>query len=221
MHIQRISMQVQVPRANTEGTNTASVIGCTYYVAVGIIWSIIWYVGLDPIKWVMAYILNEDGFRDRKVRHSATASSTLRAAFVDAYSMGLLRIDILHASQAHHASQDRRSGVTPKDPNEISGVVGGGYNNPLGRASLAGPVAPAGPDQAPALARASVVGVKKVRPRPLLLCRPDTPTRSRPPLFCHHTAVTAQPQLRVPVQSSMGVEGPALAVRSSLTGLSS
>ncbi len=58
----------QVPRANTEGTNTASVIGCTYYVVVGIIWSIIWYVGLDPIKWVMAYILNEDGFRDRKVR---------------------------------------------------------------------------------------------------------------------------------------------------------
>jgi len=66
-------------------------------------------------------------------------------------------------AQAHHASQDRRSGVTPKDPHEIPGVVGGGYNNPLGRASLAGPVAPAGPDQAPALARASVVGVKKVR----------------------------------------------------------
>ena len=65
-------------------------------------------------------------------------------------------------AQAHHASQDRRSGVTPKDPHEIPGVVGGGYNNPLGRASLAGPVAPAGPDQAPALARASVVGVKKV-----------------------------------------------------------
>ena len=61
-------LQRQVPRANTEGTNTASVIGCTYYVVVGIIWSIIWYVGLDPIKWMMAYILNEDGFRDRKVR---------------------------------------------------------------------------------------------------------------------------------------------------------
>ena len=58
---------MQVPRANTEGTNTASVIGCTDYVVVGIVWSIIWYVGLDPIKWVMAYILNEDGFRDSKV----------------------------------------------------------------------------------------------------------------------------------------------------------
>ena len=62
------TLERQVPRANTEGTNTASVIGCTYYVVVGIIWSIIWYVGLDPIKWMMAYILNEDGFRDRKVR---------------------------------------------------------------------------------------------------------------------------------------------------------
>ena len=29
------------------------------------IWSIIWYMGLDPIKWVMMYILNEDGVRDR------------------------------------------------------------------------------------------------------------------------------------------------------------
>ena len=63
----------QVPRANTEGTNTASVIGCTYYVVVGIVWSIIWYVGLDPIKWVMAYVLNEDGFRDRKVRTCSEA----------------------------------------------------------------------------------------------------------------------------------------------------
>ena len=36
-----------------------------YYVIVAWIWSIIWYLGLDPIKWIMMYILNEDGVRDR------------------------------------------------------------------------------------------------------------------------------------------------------------
>lgn len=58
---------LQVPRFGTEGVFTASVIGCTYYVVVALIWSIIWYVALDPIKWIMAWMLNEDGFRDIKV----------------------------------------------------------------------------------------------------------------------------------------------------------
>ena len=58
---------MQVPRFGTEGVYTASVIGCTYYVIVALIWSIIWYVALDPIKWIMAWILNEDGFRNIKV----------------------------------------------------------------------------------------------------------------------------------------------------------
>ena len=61
------AMWPQVPRFGTEGVFTASVIGCTYYIVVALIWSIIFYVGLDPIKWLMAYILNEDGFRDIKV----------------------------------------------------------------------------------------------------------------------------------------------------------
>lgn len=60
---------LQVPRFGTEGVFTASVIGCTYYVIVALIWSIIWYVALDPIKWAMAWALNEDGFRDMKVRN--------------------------------------------------------------------------------------------------------------------------------------------------------
>jgi hypothetical protein len=38
---------------------------CRYYVIVAWIWSIIWYVGLDPIKWAMMYILNEDGWRNK------------------------------------------------------------------------------------------------------------------------------------------------------------
>ncbi len=30
------------------------------------IWSAIWYVLLDPIKWALCWILNEDGFKDRE-----------------------------------------------------------------------------------------------------------------------------------------------------------
>ena len=30
------------------------------------IWAIIWYVALDPIKWAMQWILDEDGFRTGK-----------------------------------------------------------------------------------------------------------------------------------------------------------
>ncbi len=33
---------------------------CTY------VRSIIWYVALDPLKWILMYILNEDGVRDRE-----------------------------------------------------------------------------------------------------------------------------------------------------------
>ena len=29
------------------------------------IWAIIFYMGLDPIKWAMAWAMNEDGFRTR------------------------------------------------------------------------------------------------------------------------------------------------------------
>lgn len=53
----------QVPLANTESAFTASVIGCTYYVVAAWIWAAIWYMGLDPIKWFMFYVLDEEGFR--------------------------------------------------------------------------------------------------------------------------------------------------------------
>jgi H+-transporting ATPase len=117
----------QAPIAGTEGEFSASVIGCTYYIVAAVIWSMIWYFGLDPIKWAMMYILNEDGFRDL----------------------------------ASH-KVDRRGAAPNKDPNVnvVSGMGGGGYGNPLGRASVTGPIAPPGEGQAPALARASVVGVK-------------------------------------------------------------
>ena len=35
------------------------------YVIVAWIWSILFYLGLDPIKWAMAWAMNEDGFRTR------------------------------------------------------------------------------------------------------------------------------------------------------------
>ena len=35
------------------------------------IWSLIWYLGLDPIKWMMMYALNEDGWRDAKAHKAA------------------------------------------------------------------------------------------------------------------------------------------------------
>ncbi|PNH02174.1 Plasma membrane ATPase [Tetrabaena socialis] len=53
-----------VPIEGTESTATASVLGCLGYVLVAWIWSFIWYVLLDPIKWGLCWMLNEDGFRD-------------------------------------------------------------------------------------------------------------------------------------------------------------
>ncbi|KAG2497004.1 hypothetical protein HYH03_005008 [Edaphochlamys debaryana] len=65
------------PIAGTESVFTASVIGCVGYVLVAWIWSGIWYMLLDPIKWALCWILNEDGFRDQKAmrheRHQALA----------------------------------------------------------------------------------------------------------------------------------------------------
>ena len=54
----------KVPVAETESQYTASVLGCTYYVVASWIWAIIWYFGLDPLKWAMFYLLNEEGFRN-------------------------------------------------------------------------------------------------------------------------------------------------------------
>jgi len=53
-----------VPMGLTESVFTASVLGCVGYTAVAWVWSIVWYVLLDPIKWALCWLLNEDGFRD-------------------------------------------------------------------------------------------------------------------------------------------------------------
>ena len=38
------------------------------YVIVAWIWAILFYLGLDPIKWAMAWAMNEDGFRTRTLQ---------------------------------------------------------------------------------------------------------------------------------------------------------
>ena len=38
---------------------------CRSWVLVSWIWSLLWHMPLDLIKWAMAYVLNEDGFRQR------------------------------------------------------------------------------------------------------------------------------------------------------------
>ena len=43
----------------------------SYYVIVAWIWALIWYLGLDPIKWMMMYFLNEDGIRDKRAHKEA------------------------------------------------------------------------------------------------------------------------------------------------------
>ncbi|KAK9868410.1 hypothetical protein WJX84_005277 [Apatococcus fuscideae] len=55
----------KAPQAFTESIYTDSIVGCTAYVIVAWIWSIVWYMLLDPLKWILAYIMNEDGFRSQ------------------------------------------------------------------------------------------------------------------------------------------------------------
>ena len=40
-------------------------VACSAYVLVAWIWSFAFYLLLDPLKWIMAYIMNEDGFRSQ------------------------------------------------------------------------------------------------------------------------------------------------------------
>lgn len=86
-------------------------LACSGYVIVAWIWSAIWYVLLDPIKWAMCYILNEDGFRD----------------------MVAYRKDAKHRLET--ISKDKANAV--EGP---AGMVPPTYANPLGRASLSKPI---------------------------------------------------------------------------------
>ena len=47
------------------GAHPSTLLLCRSWVLVSWIWALIWHMPLDLIKWIMAYILNEDGFRQR------------------------------------------------------------------------------------------------------------------------------------------------------------
>lgn len=55
---------------------------CRAYALVAWIWAFIWHLPLDLIKWIMAYILNEDGFRDRMHGRGPATLATEQAAEV-------------------------------------------------------------------------------------------------------------------------------------------
>ncbi|KAI8467454.1 MAG: putative plasma membrane-type proton ATPase [Monoraphidium minutum] len=97
----------RVPVARTEGMYTASVIGAAEWVVVSWIWALVWHLGLDPIKWFMAWALNEDGVRSR-----ATHATWLRGRSRDPTKTG------------------------EEATIQVGGAVAN-YANPLGRTSLA------------------------------------------------------------------------------------
>lgn len=96
-----------VPIALTESTSTASVLGCLGYVIVAWVWSGIWYMLLDPIKWGICWVLNEDGFRDPTAFQKT--QRTMRPALSDEKADGAVT---------------------------VAGVGGASAANPLGRVSL-------------------------------------------------------------------------------------
>lgn len=100
----------EVPMAGTESVYTASVLGCLGYVLVAWIWTGIWYVLLDPIKWALCWMLNEDGFRDM-----ATMKHERR-------------------QELGRTSQQKAADVG------VTGMTVPTASNPLGRASIQKPV---------------------------------------------------------------------------------
>jgi H+-transporting ATPase len=81
------------------------------YVLVAWIWSAIWYVLLDPIKWALCYVSDEDGFRTRK----------------KGVKQGERRQELGRVSQQKGEA--------------VTGMTTATVSNPLGRASIAKPAA--------------------------------------------------------------------------------
>ena len=77
------------------------------------IWSLIWYVPLDPLKWIMVWVLNEDGIRNQLSFRKLTKDT------LDRHS---------------------RDTVKGKEFAGPPGMVASNFTNPLGRASMSKPV---------------------------------------------------------------------------------
>lgn len=52
------------------------------------IWSGIWYMLLDPIKWCLCWLLNEDGFRDRGGLFPSKEATIAKASKDQGVAMG-------------------------------------------------------------------------------------------------------------------------------------
>ncbi|KAL6757306.1 hypothetical protein V8C86DRAFT_2626506 [Haematococcus lacustris] len=104
---------MEVPISGTESRYTASVIGCTGYVIVAWIWSAIWYMPLDLVKWMMCWILNEDGFRDQPAWKKQKK----------------------HRPDAPHKNNQENEIMGPP------GFAPANLSNPMGRTSMSRPVA--------------------------------------------------------------------------------
>ncbi|KAK9798585.1 hypothetical protein WJX73_003965 [Symbiochloris irregularis] len=123
----------KAPQALTESLYTDSIIGCEAYVIVAWIWAFIWYLPLDPIKWFMAYVLNEDGFRDRmhgkRPQNIATETEN-----VDLPSQSR----VIPKPQAPNKGSLARSSAQKEAEKNQQSIPGGPvtWTNPMGRHSM-------------------------------------------------------------------------------------
>ena len=106
----------EVPAYGSESEFEASCIGAIGYALVSWIWAIIFHFGLDPLKWLMAYMINDDGFRDRAAfnktrtrpavldQRSATEEATVPGAWrgccADGSRVGAVQCCIVSPPQA-------------------------------------------------------------------------------------------------------------------------
>jgi hypothetical protein len=126
-----------------EGAYTDSIVGCLAYAVVAWIWSFIWHIPLDGIKWAMAYILNEDGFRDRMHgRDPATLASTAKVNLGEGDGLGPAEgKPSVGRTSLGRTSLGRTSAGRPNiGRNSVQGafIKGGGGTGAFGRMS-AGP----------------------------------------------------------------------------------
>jgi len=95
-----------------------------YYVVVAWIWAIIWYVALDPIKWAMAWILDEEGMRTGKGSIKSGSSSKAdegpglnhMGPATRHNPMGRVSMGAPTSAQLERASMVRVSGPVPSQP---------------------------------------------------------------------------------------------------------
>ncbi|RMZ54903.1 hypothetical protein APUTEX25_000420 [Auxenochlorella protothecoides] len=124
-----------VPLEGTESAFTASVIGCLGYVIVAWIWSAIWYMGLDPLKWALFYVLNEEGFRNGGF--FSTFYGQRGEAMGTSAGVGINKNSMSRVSLARGSAQQRVS-MGGKTSGGIPGVGGSMVPGPamLERASI-------------------------------------------------------------------------------------